>query len=227
MPSTWLNWLKAFTPLPGHDSHQGHRVSEILRPGCSALSRSREHQFRQCGAAHLDQATLESGQLAVAKLLLVRFAGGQRVGESKVLQFWWKTDVEPARHAEEEWEVEPGSVVSDQHNLLLLLECRAPPAHLQIISASSTFLPAALNYLKKSPRTAAASSSAARSSPRRTKRPFLTFIPCTIVAPQWIDTVGTMNLAIQFYTSTGVAKSPHNGCRVAIIARSWDWSRCT
>ena len=108
MPSTWLNWLKAFTPLPGHDSHQGHRVSEILRPGCSALSRSREHQFRQCGAAHLDQATLESGQLAVAKLLLVRFAGGQRVGESKVLQFWWKTDVEPARHAEEEGEVEPG-----------------------------------------------------------------------------------------------------------------------
>ena len=113
------------------------------------------------------------------------------------------------------------------------LRCEQPRQHSSALwlpsttcIISSTCLPVALNYLKKSPRTAAASSSAARSSPRRTKRPFLTFIPCTIVAPQWIDTVGTMNLPIQFYTSAIIAKSlcrPHNGCKDATMAHSWDW----
>ena len=86
----------------------------------------------------------------------------------------------------------------------------------------STCLPVALNYLKKSPRTAAASSSAARSSPRRTKRPFLTFIPCTIVAPQWIDTVGTMNLPKQFFTSIIIAKSFLQSCNHGTFQRLID-----
>ena len=81
---------------------------------------------------HLDEATLESGQLAVAKLQLERFACGERVGQSEVLQFCRKTNLEPSRHAEEEGEVKPGSVVSNQDNILLLCDCRAPPASLVV-----------------------------------------------------------------------------------------------
>ena len=92
--------------------------------------------------ANLDEATLESGQFAVAKLLLERFARGERVGQSEVLQFCRKTNLEPSRHAEEEGEVKPGSVVSNQDNILLLCDCRAPPAHLyQYMFASCLELP--------------------------------------------------------------------------------------
>ena len=74
------------------------------------------------GGFYLDKTTLESGQLTVAKFLLERFAGRQGVRQTKVLQFGRNTEVKPSGHAEQEGEVEPGPVVSYQHNILLLLD---------------------------------------------------------------------------------------------------------
>ena len=66
--------------------------------------------------------------------------------------------------------------------------------HLDVGLDQTYFTSCLKSHLKKSPRTTAASPSASRSRPRRTKWPSSTFIPCTIVAPQWIGAVGTMNL---------------------------------
>ena len=94
-------------------------MSEILRPGYSR-SNTDQPYGRQTG--YLDKATLESGQLAVAKLELESFAGGEGVGQPKVLQVGGETDAEPGGRAEQQGEVEPGSVVSHQDYTLLLLE---------------------------------------------------------------------------------------------------------
>ena len=60
-------------------------MSEILRPGCSRPSQNAK-QYGGETAGYLDKATLESRQLAVAKLQLERFAGGEGVGQLKVFR---------------------------------------------------------------------------------------------------------------------------------------------
>ena len=80
-------------------------MSEILRPGCSRPSQNAK-QYGGETAGYLDKATLESRQLAVAKLQLERFAGGEGVGQLKVFQFGWEMNLEPSSHAEQQLVVE-------------------------------------------------------------------------------------------------------------------------